>query len=683
VFAASYRWLCLIFLSPLAAPAQPLPEVDLEIALDPGPRSLEAQASVRWSGGRVFEWRLASGLAVSEVSLDGRRVPVDRSDAGGGVTDYRIALGRRPGWHRLTLRYAGTLAATDTGLDHRGTLGELPAMAGPQGSFLPADSHWYPRPEGLFRYSVTVRTPAGQRAIVPGRLEAESSTAAGNRSRFVFAHPAEGIDLMVGPYTVTEREAALEGGKVRVRTYFHEDLAPLAPDYLAAAERFIRRYSEEIGAYPYGEFSIVSSPLPTGFGMPTLTYLGIEVLKLPFIRDVSLGHEILHNWWGNGVYVDPRRGNWSEGLTTFMADYAFREEQSSQPGADRAQEMRLGWLRDYAAIAPGSEKPLAAFTSRTHTASSAVGYGKSAMLFLMLRDELGRSRFMAGVRAFWHEQRFHPATFDDLRSSFEQSARRPLKAFFEQWLVRTGAPRLRLLEARSTAEANGLSRLQLTLDQGSVPYALRVPLRVHAGGTDQDFAPRLRRTRQSFTLPVHGIPTAVQIDPEFTLWRTLTESESPPILRELETATAPLAVLLDDDPAVAAAARKLLERYGEGTPRFGTREDLGTHRGAAVVIGPAPALDQLIATQGLPARPKEVGQGAENAVWVLRGPGGGAILFVALSGDAPARAGGLEMLARRLPHLARYSWLRFDGGKLAGRGTWPAETPWAPVRNPQ
>ena len=53
------------------------------------------------------------------------------------------------------------------------------------------------------------------------------------------------------------------------------------------------------------------------------------MLRLPFIRASSLGHEVLHNWWGNGVLVDYARGNWSEGLTTFMADYAYKSEESA------------------------------------------------------------------------------------------------------------------------------------------------------------------------------------------------------------------------------------------------------------------------------------------------------------------------------------------------------------------
>ena len=112
--------------------------------------------------------------------------------------------------------------------------------------------------------------------------------------------------------------------------------------------------------------------------MPTLTYLGVNVVRLPFIRSTSLGHEVLHNWWGNGVYPSYARGNWSEGLTTFMADYTYKERES----AGAARQMRLEWLRDFTAVPLGQDLPLAKFTSRTHGTSQIVGYHKAAMVFL-------------------------------------------------------------------------------------------------------------------------------------------------------------------------------------------------------------------------------------------------------------------------------------------------------------
>jgi aminopeptidase N len=211
--------------------------------------------------------------------------------------------------------------------------------------------------------------PGDQRALVAGRLlKEELPLARGDRYRadFEFAHPADGIDLMAGPWIIREQMMARAGAEpLRLRTYFTRDLdriKGLADSYLDETRAHLESYAAAIGAYPFRGFSVVASPLPTGFGMPTLTYLGAEVLKLPFIRATSLGHEILHNWWGNGVLVDYASGNWAEGLTTFMADYAYQERIS----AAAARALRLGWLRDFAAVPVASRQTLASFRSRTH-----------------------------------------------------------------------------------------------------------------------------------------------------------------------------------------------------------------------------------------------------------------------------------------------------------------------------
>ena len=58
----------------------------------------------------------------------------------------------------------------------------------------------------------------------------------------------------------------------------------------------------------------------------------------------------------------------------------------------------------------------------------------------MLRDELGRSAFDAGLQRFWKEKRFQRASWDDLLQAFEQASGRELGVFFTQWIERTGAP---------------------------------------------------------------------------------------------------------------------------------------------------------------------------------------------------------------------------------------------------
>ncbi len=74
--------------------------------------------------------------------------------------------------------------------------------------------------------------------------------------------------------------------------------------------------------------------------MPTYTLLGQDIVRLPFIVETSLGHEILHQWFGNLVYIDYEKGNWAEGLTTYLADHLY-EEQKGRLGIQETGAYRL------------------------------------------------------------------------------------------------------------------------------------------------------------------------------------------------------------------------------------------------------------------------------------------------------------------------------------------------------
>ena len=62
-------------------------------------------------------------------------------------------------------------------------------------------------------------------------------------------------------------------------------------------------YNKLIGPYPYSKF-FGREFLGDQHGMPSFTLLGPKVVRFPFILHSSYPHEILHNYWGNGVFVD-------------------------------------------------------------------------------------------------------------------------------------------------------------------------------------------------------------------------------------------------------------------------------------------------------------------------------------------------------------------------------------------
>ena len=677
--------LALAVLRPALASEWP---IALDVVLDPASRSLQVEAELRPTE-RDFRFVLHAELRIASAEVDGKALRVESAGGRGEVRAWRIRL---PAEGVLRMRYGGTLPALDAGLDHREVLQGMPPMAAQGGTFLSAGSAWYPRPAEVFSYRVDVRVPGGQRVVVPGRLVAEhlpgeEGAAAGvaglrpdtptsapgmlardYRARFEFDHAADGIDLMAGPWIVREHRVERVGAEpLRLRTYFPPalDAEPgLAEAYLHDSARYIARYSARIGAYPFTEFSVVASPLPTGFGMPTLTYLGEQVLRLPFIRATSLGHEVLHNWWGNGVLVDYARGNWSEGLTTFMADYAYKEEQSDVA----AREMRLGWLRDFAALPMDGQQALAAFRSRTHGAAAAVGYGKAAMVFVMLRDLIGEAAFDRGIKLFWEQNRFRIAGWKELQLAFEQASGRVLADFFRQWLDVAGGPKVALEQAYFVAQGNGGGVLHVELSQSGPTHTLHLPLQMEDGSGSQTRWLNVSKARETIRLTLERAPQTLSLDPELRVWRRLDEAQLPPILRQWMLESAPQVVIADEgDAALAQAGKSLATRFFERPPRVVSRAALSSARDPVLLVGTHAAIDVTLAHAGLPPRPASLGARGTAQVWTLRE---GARSVAVVSARDPAALAALE---RPLPHYGGQSWLLAEGSRVFERGVWDAQ----------
>jgi hypothetical protein len=659
----------LLAVSPLSGAASPLAvHYDITVRIDPGTRRLAGSTVITADGARDYKLLLNRRFEVKRILLDDEPLSGRRSSAG-GLQGWRIPAAAAE-TRRITLEWSGTLAPLDTTLDYRRVLSAAEPVAGGEGTFLPDASAWYPRIAGvLASYRLSLELPGDQRGLVAGRMVEEFTSASRYRARFDFLLPAEGIDLMAGPYQIGEIVVRRVAGKqIRVRTYFHPRIAELAPSYLSAVKGYLELYEQWIGDYPFTEFSIVSSPTPTGFGMPTLTYLGVDVLRLPFIPATSLGHEVLHNWWGNGVYPDYARGNWSEGLTTFMADYAYKERES----AEAARQMRLDWLRDFAAVPRGQDLPLARFTSRTHGTSQIVGYHKAAMTFFMLRDLIGREAFDRGIRAFWEKQQFHVASWDDLRSAFESASGRDLKPFFDQWLKRSGAPIVHIAGAKSERSGSGY-RVTVALNQRPPAYRLRVPLAIRTEKGEEAHAVDLHSAREEFTLHVSALPREITLDPELRIFRRLARDEAPPILRQIMIDPATVTVLLPEGSEAQRAASALAVRLQDHAPRP-YAPDRPLRRAPALVIGLEEEVDAWLKEQGLAGRPERVrGKGTAQA-WTAARENGASIAIVSAK-DAAA----LAALSRPLPHYGRQSFVIFEGSKASERGAWPARVQVVPV----
>ncbi len=636
-----------------AAGVQSSPAIDheLKLVIEPDDASIAIQDRFAVSGQANLALRVTDWMTISEIRVNDAPVEWTRS---GRL--YKLVLPDR-GTHKIVVTASGVVEKLDLKKGRHRSGGS--AVAGQGGIYLPGWSGWLPEVAGFnSAYSLSVVTPATYRATATGALKSETLGETSNVSVFAVRASNEHPSVFAGPYVVNEMKA----GKIRIRTYFHQDSVRLAQAYLDGALDYIRKFEQQIGPYPFDDFSMVSAPIPVGLGFPNLTYVHRRILPLPFMRRRSLAHEVAHNWWGNGVYADYASGNWSEGLTTYMADYALAEDT----GPDRAREMRLGWLRDYAALSPNLDSAVKSFVSKRHDASQVIGYGKVAYIFHMLKHEVGAEQFAASIKRLWREHKFTTASWQDIQATFEATASRQLDWFFDQWIRRIGAPQLRLKDVQ-VSQNGSIHQVQFTLAQSTEAYRLKVPVLIETESGMERFEIGIDTAEKTVKLDVQGRPVVLHIDPDNTVFRRLLPGEAPPIARDILLNRAAGAIMLHQQSDLQNASRALTERLLGRMPGFLEADQVDrTEEVPLVVQGTKTQVDAFIKSAHLPARPAQISDIGDARAWTAREPGGNAILFV--EAETPAM---LRAMMRSLPHYRSKSFVIFEGGRAVGNGVWP------------
>lgn len=594
--------------------------------------------------------------------------------------EARYALAADAAEGLLRLSYAGAInyGLSEQKEEYTRGFRESRGIIGPEGVYLHGGSGWIPRfNDGLIGFRMEVRAPEGWHVISQGN---GTSRGADGLARWDSGGLVEEVYLVGGPLHV-ERDWA---GAVEVLVYLHEPDEALSRKYLETTARYLEMYRNLIGPYPYGKFALVENFWETGYGMPSFTLLGPRVIRFPFILHSSYPHEILHNWWGNSVYVDYERGNWCEGLTAYLADHLIQEQRG------QGAEYRRGALQKYRNyVKEGRDFPLSQFRARHSAATEAVGYGKALMVFHMLRRHVGDDRFRAALAGFYRRQQGRRATFDDVRAAFEAVAQENLEPFFRQWVERAGAPALTLRDVSVAETAAGFSLTgSLEQLQDAEPFALEVPLSVRTvAGLETHLISTDAKTRR-FTITLGARPLAVAADPLFDVFRLLDPRETPPSIGQLFGEPRILAVLPEtsaDEPG-AAAYRALMEGWQSAdhqiemvleTQLAALPEDravwiLGRHnRFAAELLAHTPGVQIADSGTALHLAGESVPSAGHSVVVVGRHPRN---LERAVGWIVVAPPAAFAGIGRKLPHYGKYSYLAFEGDEPTNvvKGQWDA-----------
>ncbi len=482
---------------------------EIQVRIDPEQHSLTGEARITLPPGKARSIR-AGGVTVKSISALGAGFAEDRKT---GVITIEAGSGPRVVTIAFAVSYAPARASgREDGIEQAN-------VVEPEGIAL--TGLWYPAVEGLSRYRLTALLPPGFEGISEADDVLIKEQTDGSREfSFVFDHPVEGISLIAGKYRV--RTVRHEG--IDIVTFFFPAEEELAETYLEYTKKYLDLYSRRIGPYPFKRFAVVENILPTGYSMPTFTLLGRDVVKLPFIVETSLGHEILHQWFGNSVYVDHADGNWAEGLTTYLADHEYEELKAR--GWEYRKQVLVSY-RNY--IEPENDFSLKDFVSRSDRATAAVGYGKTAMVFHMLKQELGADIFARALREFFVKNRFSRASWSDIQKSCEDASGSDLGWFFTQWVEGKGAVDFEIKDAVVRYEGSN-ARIFFDVKQNERKDRFLLPVVLRTDKEEIRKVFRVETESASFEIETRDHPLELVVDRDYDLFRTLSDGEMIPVI---------------------------------------------------------------------------------------------------------------------------------------------------------
>lgn len=582
-------FLCLAI---LGAAIADVPSIEMRASFDPDSHTIDCVAVLPFPKEPLrLTFLLHPALICEEKGEASHGLSVKKVGPGAnGWTEWEVTFpeGTELPPDVVEVRYRGEIydpPQEETGLRHVAG-GRTGGTIGPEGIYLHGGTAWYPVIAPMAKYSVEALLPVGWRLVAQGNRVTESEGAQASTVRWEDPVPSNALDVVAGKYVVTDEEA--DG--VRISTYLFEEEKDFARLYIDASKKFLAFYSQLLGPYPYKQFSVVENWFSTGYGMPSYTLLGREVVKMAqrYTGAVGLGHEIVHNWWGNGVFVDESEGNWCEGLTSYCTNYYWTEATEGEEAA-RLARRRLS-ERFTILVKPEDDFPLAEFMSKETEADNEVGYDKAAFLFHTIRRRIGDEAFWNALKAVSTGFRGRAAKWSDFGAAFQEASGVDVQPWIEAWRTKKGIP---TITAKLTVEG-GVWKVELSMEN---PLPCEVPVWFEGERGSLDTKIVMDAGTSIPELSVEGNWKRVVIDPHHDVLRRLDPVELNPCLNRTMAAKRRVVVTpTGGDKAECEAYAGLVERLSKegGWEVVDDSADPDTLKGASLVVLGRPGVNLLL-----------------------------------------------------------------------------------------
>jgi hypothetical protein len=525
-------FLVAIFSSPLAAqesrgPSFLAENYELSAYLDTAGQTINSIVKVEFRAldvSQIVRVELHENLEVREVKgPDGKPLSFQREPENPMYLSVTlptpVATGKTVS---LTFAYGGLLANEENSPVPNVKV----ASIGKEWAYLLLPARWFPltnypanRYTGTFKLNVpdTMAVAGTGKAEAPQPL-APRSAAEGKRLMYTFhcERREPNGSFVAGPLQLSPKQA--EG--ISVAVYAPRADSGKVQEFANIVAHQVIIFSDMFGALPDPDMTVIELPDGTlrDFSGPGVVMLSHRLWD-PKYSDRTLSRLTATQWWGNQVLPASMGDVWiSDGLARYSEELYAEQNFGKEAGLRALDEFAVGALM-YENSAPVAQSArLAPYSSEYRS----VVMNKGAMLFHMLRGQMGDLAFKSVLHGFYAKYQGKTATMADFEKMAIATANAGVKpgqeppnlqGYFAQWLNSTGVPEFSLEDVvyRTRKGFRIVGKIKQPLDTFSMPVQLRVDTEgnpemklIYVTGTETQF------TEETFGRPKAG---GIRIDP--------------------------------------------------------------------------------------------------------------------------------------------------------------------------
>jgi tetratricopeptide (TPR) repeat protein len=415
---------------------------------------------------------------------------------------------------RWSFAYEGTLAGSENspieGL-------RLAAIQEPI-TYLLYPARWFPVPGGLSGYltgrftaEMHIRVPQGMRVFASGSMGASKPVTLatgkpGDEYDFNWAKPGFPGTVIAGRFL-----GPFTAGPGNVQLYLTAGHQQSGSSLAQTAAKEYEFFTASFGQPEASHLNVVELPDET---LPSVWAPELAAIPGSLVGDKSgvrlLANTIAHQWWGSEVSPRTLNDAW---ITNGMARYGELMYVEDESGASALQaalrDVSAGALA-YDTIPLSSAGRLSPFSPQFQSMT----LEKGAMIFHMLRWELGDKAFLATLRGALSQYTGGSIDSADLEKVAEAQSQRQLTAFFTQWVDGTGAPQFTDKYAVYRLGNNQGFRIIGEIDQDLDLFKMPVDLRVETDGKTEDKRIDVAGAETPYVVETFGRPRRILIDPQ-------------------------------------------------------------------------------------------------------------------------------------------------------------------------